>query len=99
MVGIYGAGYGNESRSQSRFQGFKISFPYGLKKVGGKIMATKKRFAAKNVTGWKATIAVSMANYIEAGSIIAAASSLTLWQRSEEHTSELQSRFDIVCRL
>lgn len=43
-------------------------------------MATKKRFAAKNVTGWKATIAVSMANYIEAGSIIAAASSLTLWQ-------------------
>src|SRR5699024_6942498 len=29
---------------------------------------------------WKATIAVSMANYIEAGSIIAAASSLTLWQ-------------------
>lgn len=42
-------------------------------------MANKK-FAAKNVTGWKATIAISMANYIEAGSIIAAASSLTLWQ-------------------
>jgi len=40
----------------------------------------KKRFAAKNVSGWKATIAISMANYIEAGSIIAAASSLTLWQ-------------------
>ncbi|MEI3609022.1 MFS transporter [Pseudogracilibacillus sp. SO10305] len=40
----------------------------------------QKRFAAKNVTGWKATIAVAMANYIEAGSIIAAASSLTLWQ-------------------
>lgn len=40
----------------------------------------EKKFAAKNVTGWKATIAVSMANYIEAGSIIAAASSLTLWQ-------------------
>jgi len=40
----------------------------------------EQRFAAKNVTGWKATIAVSMANYIEAGSIIAAASSLTLWQ-------------------
>ncbi|MFD2922317.1 MFS transporter [Halobacillus naozhouensis] len=39
-----------------------------------------KRFAAKNVTGWKATVAVAMANYIEAGSIIAAASSLTLWQ-------------------
>lgn len=41
---------------------------------------SEKKFAAKNVTGWKATIAVSMANYIEAGSIIAAASSLTLWQ-------------------
>ncbi|WP_077624576.1 MFS transporter [Sediminibacillus massiliensis] len=40
----------------------------------------KRRFAAKNVTGWKATVAVAMANYIEAGSIIAAASSLTLWQ-------------------
>src|SRR5690625_965459 len=39
-----------------------------------------KRFAAKNVTGLKARIAISMANYIEAGSIIAAASSLTLWQ-------------------
>lgn len=40
----------------------------------------RKRFAAKNISGWKATMAVSMANYIEAGSIIAAASSLTLWQ-------------------
>ncbi|MFS0781255.1 MFS transporter [Bacillus sp. 1P06AnD] len=35
---------------------------------------------AKRTTGWKATISVAMANYIEAGSIIAAASSLTLWQ-------------------
>lgn len=41
---------------------------------------SKRRFAAKEVTGWKATIAISMANYIEAGSIIAAASSLTMWQ-------------------
>ncbi|NBJ71329.1 MULTISPECIES: MFS transporter [Clostridia] len=41
---------------------------------------SKKKFAAKEVTGWKATIAISMANYIEAGSIIAAASSLTMWQ-------------------
>ncbi|MFJ4268710.1 MFS transporter [Paenarthrobacter nicotinovorans] len=30
--------------------------------------------------GWKATVAVSMSNYIEAGSIIALATSLTLWQ-------------------
>lgn len=42
-------------------------------------MATKK-LGAKKTTGWKATISVAMANYIEAGSIIAAASSLTLWQ-------------------
>src|SRR5699024_12049395 len=26
-------------------------------------------------------------------------SSISLWPRSEEHTSELQSRFDLVCRL
>lgn len=31
-------------------------------------------------TGWKATVAVSMSNYIEAGSIIAIATSLGLWQ-------------------
>lgn len=43
-------------------------------------MQKNQKFAAKNVTGWKATLAVSMTNYIEAGSIIAAASSLTLWQ-------------------
>lgn len=34
----------------------------------------------KNLHGWKATIAVAMSNYIEAGSIIALATSLTLWQ-------------------
>ncbi|MDN6159728.1 MAG: MFS transporter [Staphylococcus equorum] len=34
----------------------------------------------KKTNGWLATIAVAMANYIEAGSIIAAASSLSLWQ-------------------
>ncbi|AEO99619.1 MAG: MFS transporter [Heyndrickxia faecalis] len=38
------------------------------------------RIGSKSTTGWKATISVAMANYIEAGSIIAAASSLTLWQ-------------------
>ncbi len=35
---------------------------------------------AKETTGWKATIAVAMSNYIEAGSIIAIAVSLTNWQ-------------------
>ncbi|RIN83626.1 MULTISPECIES: MFS transporter [Mammaliicoccus] len=34
----------------------------------------------KKTNGWVATIAIAMANYIEAGSIIAAASSLSLWQ-------------------
>ena len=34
----------------------------------------------KKTTGWMATIAIAMANYIEAGSIIAAASSLSMWQ-------------------
>lgn len=32
------------------------------------------------IRGWKATIAVAMSNYIEAGSIIALATSLTFWQ-------------------
>src|SRR5690625_3205510 len=41
---------------------------------------TKEKKGAKKVMEWKATIAIAMANYIEAGSIIAAASSLTLWQ-------------------
>ncbi|MFS0635385.1 MFS transporter [Mesobacillus foraminis] len=40
----------------------------------------QNKIGAKKTTGWKATISVAMANYIEAGSIIAAASSLTLWQ-------------------
>src|SRR3954454_21018883 len=34
----------------------------------------------KGLSGYKATIAVAMSNYIEAGSIIALATSLTLWQ-------------------
>ncbi|MGN7978148.1 MFS transporter [Microbacterium sp. 22195] len=39
-------------------------------------MNTQKR----TLTAWKATIAVAMSNYIEAGAIIALATSLTLWQ-------------------
>lgn len=38
------------------------------------------RFGAKSTTGWKATISVAMSNYIEAGSIIAIATSLGFWQ-------------------
>ncbi len=34
----------------------------------------------RGITGWKATIAVAMSNYIEAGAIIALATSLSLWQ-------------------
>ena len=43
----------------------------------------RERFRMTNtpqIGGWKATVAVSMSNYIEAGSIIALATSLTLWQ-------------------
>ena len=38
------------------------------------------RIGSTSTTGWKATISVAMSNYIEAGSIIAIATSLTLWQ-------------------
>jgi inositol transporter-like SP family MFS transporter len=38
------------------------------------------RIGAKETKGWKATISVAMSNYIEAGSIIAIATSLGLWQ-------------------
>ncbi|WP_207630360.1 MULTISPECIES: MFS transporter [unclassified Actinopolyspora] len=38
------------------------------------------RSSNKRTTGWRATIAVAMSNYIEAGSIIAIATSLSLWQ-------------------
>lgn len=40
-------------------------------------MALSKK---RGISGWKATIAVAMSNYIEAGAIIALATSLTLWQ-------------------
>lgn len=38
------------------------------------------KLGARSTTGWKATISVAMSNYIEAGSIIAIATSLTFWQ-------------------
>ncbi|MBB3051616.1 inositol transporter-like SP family MFS transporter [Prauserella isguenensis] len=38
------------------------------------------RVGARRTTGWRATIAVAMSNYIEAGSIIAIATSLSFWQ-------------------
>jgi len=41
-------------------------------------MSTKQR----SLSAWKATIAVAMSNYIEAGAIIALATSLTLWQEA-----------------
>jgi inositol transporter-like SP family MFS transporter len=39
------------------------------------------RIGSKSTTGWKATISVAMSNYIEAGSIIAIATSLGFWQK------------------
>ena len=38
------------------------------------------KVGARSTTGWRATIAVAMSNYIEAGSIIAIATSLAFWQ-------------------
>ena len=38
------------------------------------------RLGARSTTGWRATISVAMSNYIEAGSIIAIATSLAFWQ-------------------
>lgn len=38
------------------------------------------KVGARSTTGWRATISVAMSNYIEAGSIIAIATSLTFWQ-------------------
>lgn len=38
------------------------------------------KIGAHSTTGWRATIAVAMSNYIEAGSIIAIATSLGFWQ-------------------
>src|SRR5512133_829337 len=39
------------------------------------------RIGAESTTGWRATVSVAMSNYIEAGSIIAIATSLSLWQK------------------
>src|SRR5437868_10512938 len=36
---------------------------------------------------------------LSAGDEIVLKRGRSLWERSEEHTSELQSRFDLVCRL
>ena len=38
------------------------------------------QIGARTTTGWRATISVAMSNYIEAGSIIAIATSLAFWQ-------------------
>ena len=38
------------------------------------------RLGSRETTGWRATVSVAMSNYIEAGSIIAIAVSLSLWQ-------------------
>jgi len=40
------------------------------------------KLGARSTTGWKATISVAMSNYIEAGSIIAIATSLAFWQEA-----------------
>ncbi|MET0979621.1 MAG: MFS transporter [Paeniglutamicibacter terrestris] len=41
---------------------------------------TPQKKPRRSISGWKATAAVAMSNYMEAGAIIALATSLTLWQ-------------------
>ena len=43
------------------------------------------KLGARSTTGWRATISVAMSNYIEAGSIIAIATSLAFWQAAVRH--------------
>src|SRR5207247_11432164 len=58
-----------------------------------------------NTTGWSWTVAIGVFDFAVGGGIIHAAGVLTIGAstanglRSEEHTSELQSRVEIVCRL
>ncbi|MEG8035564.1 MFS transporter [Sphingomonas sp. LR61] len=47
------------------------------------------RIGARSTTGWKATVSVAMSNYIESGSIIAIATSLSLWQ-AQFHVGDLE---------
>ena len=48
------------------------------------------RIGAKKTTGWKATIAVAMSNYIESGSIIAIATSMVFWMQEFGFDSAFQ---------
>ncbi|MGI6877241.1 MFS transporter [Microbacterium sp. gxy059] len=48
------------------------------------------RIGAKKTTGWKATIAVAMSNYIESGSIIAISTSMVFWMQEFGFDSAFQ---------
>lgn len=45
-------------------------------------MSTSPHKQKRHLTGWQATAAVSMSNYIDSGSIIAIATSLVFWQQA-----------------
>src|SRR5207249_8677125 len=83
----------------SAFQSVEVSpslnFPYaGLR---GRYLVTVKRRPQDFVpTDGAISVAARMLSWLRAS---AASAMLERIARSEEHTSELQSRFDLVCRL
>src|SRR5207249_8580005 len=78
-----------------------------------RVNATGDRFAphAAETGGRAMSVHVTRRAFLLGGAVAAsslaparqargqAKATITYWNRSEEHTSELQSRFDLVCRL
>src|SRR5699024_11569708 len=85
-----------------------ISFAYGLKKLSLPLLEVLKIsitvgmvFGLSLVMGsvLSSFISIHLTEIIGGIVLVGVGISLILSVRSEEHTSELQSRFDIVCRL
>src|SRR3712207_7278644 len=73
-------------------------FPYTTLFRSGVLWATTERFAPNPARAVHAFCHAVPATWHQMGVILSAGSSLE-WLRSEEHTSELQSRQYLVCRL
>src|SRR5699024_12744800 len=78
---------------------FRSNMVEGAKELPGKIGSAIKNMAYKAVEGIT-SLGKSMGDKMESvvNSVIGGLNKV-LGARSEEHTSELQSRFDLVCRL
>src|SRR5437868_10937054 len=75
-------------------------FPYTT--LFRSLVVPGERDMAAAPTEWRAILPASIGPVVERGGTGRWASvdfSNALFERSEEHTSELQSRFDLVCRL